>query len=141
MWIEDDEAGAVWWAAAGWAELLVERAHTDRGPRERAARDTAALLIYQAALQRRCPPGQVPLAAVRQLLTVDALTAALQDVLAKPSHQYAAGQLDAGVDGAAGVEVLQPIVAQAVNDHPGATPLEDLWPPGALLSRGGGPTW
>jgi hypothetical protein len=142
MWIEDDEFGVTWRVAAGWAELLIERAHPARGPRERAARDTAGLLVYQGAVLHRCRPGLVQLSTVQQLLTTDALAAALREALTDSRHQYAAGHLRVGVDLAAGIDLLEPIVTQALRDHPGATPLEDLWPAGTLLSRGGGgPTW
>jgi hypothetical protein len=140
-WDEDDEYSLWWWAAVGYAELLIETTSAARGPRERAGRDTAALLIYHAAIQHRCRPGLVRLATLRRLLDSPHLADRLQADLLSPPHRHARECL-AAVDLTAGLALLAEAVAAMLPGRPGATVVEELWPGGTLLRRGGGgPTW
>jgi hypothetical protein len=142
MWDEDEDepAAVAWWVSGGWAELLIERISQDQGRRERSGRDVAALTLFCAAAGQQVRPGLVPLVVAHQLLTAVDLPGRLQHATTGIGYPPAVACL-AAVDITAGRPLATAGIEHALRDYSPGSALEDCWPGGTLLYRGGGATW
>jgi len=131
-WDEDDLDAATWWVAAGWAELLIEPVTDQRGEPEIAARDTLGLAVMLGVVRHHQRPGLIRLdEALSAARTPRQLEQDLDEAL-PDWRRHTDRDLDEGQ------AVLAAVADHHTDQH---MPIEDRYPGGHLLSRGGGAVW